>query len=496
MRPLVLVVLFLAMVLPAWASTPADGFSESDVVTGLTLPTAMVFLPDGRFLVTQLGGEILLVENGAARTLIKVPDVCSAPTTDLEIGLLGIAIHPDFPAPPRVYLYRTRGAEPCDVPAPTRVNDLFCVELVSDAISPLSLVDLLAGIRTDTGYHNGGGVRIGPDRKLYVGVGDTGLGDGGAPGASTNPYAQDLNALEGKILRLELPNGTIPADNPFVGQAGTRGEIFAYGFRNPFRFGFDPRTQKLWAGDVGQDAVEELDIVTARGDYGWPRCEGTLPDGCALPGDVPPAFTYPHAGSGLHGNAVIGGAFAGRGAFAALEGEYFFADFGDPPNTAGAIYHAQTSATRDGLATPAPVATDVEGPVDLVFGPDGALYYVAHLAGAVRRIATTLPPPACTSIADCGADLGAALPNPGTATSKPAHKVAKRLAHLDGAITTALGGAATATGKKQARLYGKARRVLGKLLAAARAANGRGRLGVPLGPIENAVNAFLAQIPG
>src|SRR5437773_1860517 len=123
MRVAVGLVALLLAPISAGASTPADGFTESEVVSGLTRPTALAFLPDGRFLVTQLGGQILLVENGSARRLITIP-VCSPGDTDLEIGLLGIAIHPDFPSVPRVYLYRTTGT--C-ADVGSRVNQVFCV---------------------------------------------------------------------------------------------------------------------------------------------------------------------------------------------------------------------------------------------------------------------------------------------------------------------------------------------------------------------------------
>jgi len=120
--------------------------------------------------------------------------------------------------------------------------------------------DHLPGIRAESGFHNGGGLRIGPDDKLYVSVGDNAVGTGGpAPGTIMSPYPQDLTTLEGKILRLELDGG-IPADNPFAGMP-VRTEIFAYGFRNPWRFGFDPVTEALWAGDVGEETVEEIDLV-------------------------------------------------------------------------------------------------------------------------------------------------------------------------------------------------------------------------------------------
>src|SRR5262249_21970250 len=183
---------------PVRASTPASGVTESEGVGGLTMPTAMAFLPDGRLLVTQLGGELLLVDRGSVKALFTIP-VSAEPAGGVGLGLRGRAGRPQFPGKGRVYLYRrVARAGSCEPPL-NRVNELICVELVNDAVDPATLVVLVSGIRTDTGDHNGGGVRVGPDRKLYVGVGDTGRGDmdsGGnddlPPGMSTNPYAQNL----------------------------------------------------------------------------------------------------------------------------------------------------------------------------------------------------------------------------------------------------------------------------------------------------------------
>jgi len=488
------VLLSIALAAPAArAATPAAGFAERDVVSGLTAPTALAFLPDGRQLVTQLGGELLLVDRGVTQLLMTIP-TCSARDQGLEIGLLGIAVHPDYPVNRRIYLYRTSQAAACGVAAPDRVNELICVELdPNGTIVPNSLIVLLTGLRTDTGYHDGGGLRVGPDRNLYVGVGDTGLGDqAGAPGTSTNPYAQDAGTLEGKILRLDL-DGKVPADNPFVEQIGKRAQVFAYGFRNPFRFGFDPVNGKLWVGDVGENTVEEIDVVVPGGNYGWPHCEGTLPAGCEQPGDVAPAFTYPHDGPGALGDSVIGGAFAGAGAFAPLAGDYFFADFGDD-RTPGSAYYAALDGARSAFSgPPAPVLTNVEGPVDLVFGPDGALYYVAYLAGAVRRVTTTLGAAGCTSVGECAFRLAATLPDPNLAGSPAARKIARRLARLERKASAALDRAAHA--KKPRRPYAKARKILAQLLAGARRASDGGTLGVPLAPLESAVAALLGIIP-
>ncbi|HLK11338.1 MAG TPA: PQQ-dependent sugar dehydrogenase [Candidatus Binatia bacterium] len=384
MRILLAAMLVAGAWVSARAGTPAPGFTDTPYVTGLSNPTAIAFLPDGRLLVAEKGGfggaadaALKLFAAGSTTTLVTIP-VC----TDAEMGLLGIAIDPAFAANGFVYLYRSAaGAGGCGTPT-GRFNQVVRVTMAGGSVDPASLTVLLDGIRTDNGNHDGGVLRIGPDGLLYVGVGDTGLGDNqGGPGSSTNPYAQDLGSLNGKILRLGL-DGSVPADNPFVGTAGARGEIFAYGFRNPFRMSFDGATGRLWVGDVGDETVEEIDLVHAGGNYAWPRCEGTLPHGCEQPGDVHPIFTYLHSGSGSLGECVIGGTFAGS-AFGALAGDYVFGDC-----VSSAVYHVAPNAARDGLAAaPATVATNASTPADFVTGPDGAVYYVSVGGGEVRRLA-------------------------------------------------------------------------------------------------------------
>ena len=366
----------------AHGGTPIAGYTDDAVATGLNSPTAIAFLPDGRLLVAEKGGALKLVDGGVASTLVTIP-VCSGS----EMGLLGIALDPDFGTNGFIYLYRTKPAPGGCSDDAGRFNQVVRVTMAGGAINIASLAELLDGIQTDNGNHNGGVLRIGPDDKLYVGAGDTGLGDNtGGPGDPTNPYAQDLNQLEGKILRLEL-DGSVPADNPFVGQVGAREEIFAYGFRNPFRMGFDPLTGSLWVGDVGDLTVEEIDIVTAGDNYSWPYCEATLPAGCAQPGDVAPIFSYPHSGGSSLGSSITGGAFAGA-SFGGRENDYFFGDF-----IGNAIYHAEPNGSRDDISgSPTTFVASAGGPVDIVFGPDGALYYVAIFSGQVRRVAPVVTP--------------------------------------------------------------------------------------------------------
>jgi glucose/arabinose dehydrogenase len=262
--------LFLVLLVVAWSATaqasgaPA-GFTESTVATGLRQPTAIAFLPDGGLLVTEKGGALKLVRAGSVSLLTTLP-VCP----EVSMGLLGIAVDPGFSANGHVYVYRTvAGAGGCGTEA-GRFNRVGRLTLSGDAVVD-GPVNLPFAVRTDNGQHNGGTLRVGIDGKLYLSTGDTGVGDfkgGGAktlPGESANPFAQDLTELPGKVLRVNL-DGSIPADNPFAGQAGARGEIFAYGFRNPFRFGIDPVTGLLWLGDVGQSTWEELNVIRRGGN--------------------------------------------------------------------------------------------------------------------------------------------------------------------------------------------------------------------------------------
>jgi glucose/arabinose dehydrogenase len=486
MRPYnVCLVLLLAAVTPRTtrAGDPMPGFSDTPYVTGLSLPTAIAFLPDGRLLITEKGGTagagtaaLKLFDGTGTTTLLTLP-VC----TDSEMGLLGVAVHPDFARNGFVYLYRSQPGKGGCGTSTERFNQVVRGTMAGGSVNPDSLTILLDGIRTDNGNHDGGGLRIGPDQKLYVGVGDTGLGDGQSPGAATNPYAQDLSSLNGKILRLNL-DGSVPADNPFVGTAGARGEVWAYGFRNPFRMSFDDRTGTLWIGDVGDLMVEEIDLGVAGGNYGWPHCEGTLPPGCERPGDIDPIFTYLHSGPRSLGTCLIGGAFAGS-VFGPLAGDYVFGDC-----TASVVYRVTPNAARNDLAgEPTAIATNAGTPSDFVTGPDGAIYYVADGGGEVRRLATVAspttitpststtlaPPPPTTTTLPCTTAhcmLDAALTSPTCADQPIPKSVTRKL----GRAETLIDRAATSSARKARTLRRRAQRLLRQAGArATHAAKGR-----------------------
>ena len=376
--------LAIGLVSPAAAPAAPAGYAETNVAVGLAEPTAIGFLPDGGLLVAEKGGALKLVRSGNVSTL-RTFAVC----TDKSMGLLGVLVDPAFASNGFVYVYRTRppGSNPANCGSATdRVNEVVRIRLAGDTVVPGSEQAIFTGIRTDNGQHNGGTLRIGADGKLYVSTGDTGLGDfpAGPPGTSTNPFAQDLGELPGKILRLNL-DGSPAAGNPFAATPGARPEVFAYGFRNPFRFGVDPETGRLWVGDVGQLKWEELNVVGPGRQLRLARLRGQrgqrlLPAARARRAGV---RVRPergrHARARRSPEARSRPARTGRTAASTSSATM-------PPT-------ACTTRRRTPPATawrrpPAVFVDGADGPVEIAFGPDAALYYVAIKVGQVRRVST------------------------------------------------------------------------------------------------------------
>ncbi len=230
-----------------------------------------------------------------------------------EEGLLGLAFSPDFSTDRRVYLFYTAGSP--------RRGVLSRFRAPGNAID-MSSEQVLLEIPQPFANHNGGHLAFGPDGMLYVAV-----GDGGSAG-DPQRNGQDLGTLLGSILRLDVSGQayTIPPDNPFVGTAGARGEIYAYGFRNPWRFSFDSATGALWAGDVGQDQWEEVDRVVRGGNYGWNTLEGFVcfrASGCDTSGLRAPRAAYSHE----RGCSVTGGYVYRGPSMPELVGWYVYGDF-------------------------------------------------------------------------------------------------------------------------------------------------------------------------
>lgn len=234
---------------------------------------------------------------------------------DNEEGLLGIAFSPDYATDRRFYVAYSAG--------PPRQNTLARYSANGDAGDPAS-GEILLAIDDPFGNHNGGGLEFGLDGLLYMALGDG--GSGGDPLGN----GQNTDTLLGKILRLDVSGATgytIPSDNPFVAGAGSP-EIFAFGFRNPWRISFDREAGDLWTGDVGQGTREEVNLVTSGGNYGWNIMEGDLcfepPDGCSSDGLVMPRATYATSGD----NCAVTGGYVYRGSeLPELQGWYVYGDY-------------------------------------------------------------------------------------------------------------------------------------------------------------------------
>ncbi len=234
-----------------------------------------------------------------------------------EEGLLSVALSPSFQSDKRVYVYYTQGGASN---LPTVLSRFDVVAGKMDTANETRILE----VPDFANNHNGGRILFGPDGYLYLS-----LGDGGG-GGDPNENGQDKNTLLGKILRLKVtgePTYTSPPGNPFVGAPG-RDEIWAYGFRNPWRFSFDRSGGALWVGDVGQSKWEEVESVVKGGNYGWDCYEGFVsyePAGCGAKSTFKfPRAVYDHA----DGSCSVTGGYVYRGsAMPELKGRYIYGDF-------------------------------------------------------------------------------------------------------------------------------------------------------------------------
>lgn len=271
---------------------------------------------NARLYVATQGGQIFSFENTADP--LQAPAFLDISTRVTqrggEEGLLGMAFHPNFQQTRQFYVYYT----PSDNPRRSRISRFLApTATAADAGSEQILLEFPQPFAN----HNGGVLAFGPDGMLYAGSGDG--GDANDP----QNNAQTLGNLLGKILRL-TPDGGIPAGNPFVANANARGEIWAFGLRNPWRISFDRASGELWAGDVGQGEREEIDLIVKGANYGWRVYEGTRSN--VNPNSLPPSsftsplFEYDHSGS----NCSITGGYVYRGvSLPGQAGRYFYADF-------------------------------------------------------------------------------------------------------------------------------------------------------------------------
>jgi len=287
----------------------ADGLSNP---LYLTAPAG-----DPRSFVVEQPGRVRIVEDGQ---LIDTPflDITDRVRSGGERGLLGLAFHPDYAS--NGYFY----ASYTDDSGDTRI-ERYSVTGDPSVADPAS-AKLVLAVDQPFGNHNGGLISFGPDGMLYVG-----LGDGGSGGDPLG-HGQNRNTLLGALLRIDVDGGdpfAIPADNPFAADPEARGEIWAYGLRNPWRFAFDREAGTLYIADVGQNRWEEVNVVPADwsgANYGWNVMEGAhcfATDPCDSGDLVLPAIEYGHG----EGCSVTGGYVYRGQAIPAIRGHYFYSDY-------------------------------------------------------------------------------------------------------------------------------------------------------------------------
>jgi glucose/arabinose dehydrogenase len=358
------------------------------VAEGFVSPLGVVAVPDGskRLFVIDQAGKIWIIGADGNKVATPFLDVTSKMVTlnagyD-ERGLLGLAFHPDYKNNGRFYIYYTLPPRAGGPQAGTNWNNLSRIaefKVSGDAnVADANSEQVVLEVDDPQSNHNGGTLAFGQDGYLYIAIGDGGAADDVAPGHVTDWYAanaggngQDIEQnLFGNILRIDVNSGSpygIPADNPFVNKTG-KDEIYAYGFRNPYRFSFDMGgSHELFVGDAGQVLYEEVSIVKKGGNYGWNVKEGTHcfnaannktelgscpmadPNGVPL---IDPVIEMKNAAnpSGGVATTIIGGNVYRGKALPAWDGKYIFGIYSQPGSTPnGQIFVA--NATNSGLWT-------------------------------------------------------------------------------------------------------------------------------------------------
>jgi len=355
--------------------------SLSTLAGGFVLPVHVTHAGDGteRIFVVEQEGRIRILAGGV---------VLPAPFLDLaslvpprlvaggEQGLLSVAFPPGFAAKRYFYVNYTRSPDGATVVARYRVS-------IGDAnVADPASEEIVLNVSQPFANHNGGQLAFGPDGYLYIG-----MGDGGSGGDPLN-NGQSPGTLLGKLLRIDVESGTapyaVPLDNPFVGVAGVRPEIWALGLRNPWRFTFDRGTGDLYLGDVGQNAFEEVDFQPAGSpggqNYGWNIMEG---DSCYPPGTAGcnrtglalPVFVYDHS----LGCSVTGGHVYRGSAIPSLRGVYLFGDL-----CSGRIWGIR----KNGAAWDNAVLADSTTLTITTFGEDesGNIYVANYANGELLKI--------------------------------------------------------------------------------------------------------------
>ena len=370
----------LVLLVPTMTFAQTAQVALRQIASGLNQPVAITHAGDARLFITLQRGSVVIHDGTSVlpTPFLKIQSIVSCCG---ERGLLSIAFHPRYAENGFFYVNYT------DLNGDTVVAR-YRVSSNPNQADPASAFVLLR-IAQPFANHNGGQIAFGPDGYLYIG-----MGDGGSGGDPQN-HAQNLLSLLGKMLRIDVDGGSpyaIPASNPFRNRTDARGEIWSYGWRNPWRFSFDREGGDLWIADVGQGLWEEVNLQprTSIGgeNYGWRRMEGTHcfnpSTNCQTPGLVMPVIEYDHS----NGACSVTGGFRYRGTrYPRLRGMYIYADYcngiiwGALPNPNG-TWSSQQLLNHDSTIS--------------TFGEDvnGEIYVGAHGSGRIYELQDTRPLPA------------------------------------------------------------------------------------------------------
>jgi glucose/arabinose dehydrogenase len=364
------------------------GFRVETITSNLELPTTFAFAPDGRIFIAEKAGRVKVWKDGVlyARPLIDLRDEVNS---FVDRGLIGMALDPNFAQNGWLYLIYAWDApgEAKDADEPRR-SRLVRYTVEGDVVKPNSAYVLLDDHWNYTQNHSVGTLKFDKQGRLWVSLGE------GALSAMPDKLALtalDINTLQGKVLRIDPRTGAGVPGNPFYDPRfpkRARSRVWSYGYRNPFRFALHPQTQLPYVGDVGWNTYEMLMIATKGSNFGWPCVEGSMdrPEFQNAPEcrDVnvqtttPKELSYPHAGNNA---SVTAGDFnIGDNFPAEMQGNFFWGDYSTQ------VINRTVLDEKGRFKQTIPFGKRMGEPVDIQFGPDGALWYLSIYSGGLRRI--------------------------------------------------------------------------------------------------------------
>lgn len=331
-----------------------SGFSATTLINyNMTAPTSVRVAPDGRIFVFDLFGSIKIFQTNIGFNATLFGNVSVNATGDR--GLLGAVFDRDFTNHPYVYVHYVGTDDK------VRIGRFNAATDIGTNFTVLYTAPSASGFQ-----HAGGGITMGPDNKIYFGIGDSG----------TPTNSQDLTKIHGKIHRINR-DGTVPV-NPFVGQAGVADTIYDYGVRNPFRLTTDSQTGTIYVGDVGFNTWEEINIIQPGKNYGWATQEGPCSNACPYEN---PIYWYPHQfGTNNTNDAsiVAGPVYRGSAYPASYQGKMFVTDY-----VQGFIRLIDPSTTSNNYTT---FSTANGTVIDMDVGPDGKLYFITINSPTIYRL--------------------------------------------------------------------------------------------------------------